>query len=285
MVEAVLLCLEHPAAVGESFNIGNARSAVTIFDLAERIKRLVERHRRDRLPAARLRRRRAADPERGQGARAARLGAEGRARRGPRAHDRVVQRAQAGDVALIRLARPDVGAEELAAVAEVARDGPADDGPEGRPSSRTSSRAPARPSTRSPSRRGRPRCTWPCSRSGSGPGDEVHRPRLHLPGDGQRRRARRREARARRRRPGDDEHRSPSGARRGHAAHEGRARPSTCSAGRCEVEELPEVTLLEDAAGALGARRRGRAVRIARPARAASRSTRARSSRPARAAP
>jgi UDP-glucose 4-epimerase len=40
MVEAVLLCLEHPNAVGESFNVGNARSAVTIYDLARRIKRL-----------------------------------------------------------------------------------------------------------------------------------------------------------------------------------------------------------------------------------------------------
>jgi UDP-glucose 4-epimerase len=40
MVEGVLLALEHPAAVGESFNIGNARSAVTIHDLAQRVKRL-----------------------------------------------------------------------------------------------------------------------------------------------------------------------------------------------------------------------------------------------------
>jgi nucleoside-diphosphate-sugar epimerase len=40
MVEAVLRCLEHPRAVGQSFNIGNPRSAVTIFDLAQRIKRL-----------------------------------------------------------------------------------------------------------------------------------------------------------------------------------------------------------------------------------------------------
>jgi len=40
MVEAILLSLEHPAVVGESFNIGNARSAVTIYDLATRIKRL-----------------------------------------------------------------------------------------------------------------------------------------------------------------------------------------------------------------------------------------------------
>ena len=40
MVDAVLLCLERPEAVGQSFNIGNARSAVTIVDLAQRIKRL-----------------------------------------------------------------------------------------------------------------------------------------------------------------------------------------------------------------------------------------------------
>jgi UDP-glucose 4-epimerase len=40
MVESLLLALEHPNAVGESFNIGNARSAVTIYDLATRIKRL-----------------------------------------------------------------------------------------------------------------------------------------------------------------------------------------------------------------------------------------------------
>ena len=40
MVEALLLTLEHPKAVGESFNVGNARSAVTIYDLALRIKRL-----------------------------------------------------------------------------------------------------------------------------------------------------------------------------------------------------------------------------------------------------
>jgi UDP-glucose 4-epimerase len=40
MVEGVLVCLEHPAAVGQSFNIGNPRSTVTIFDLARRIKAL-----------------------------------------------------------------------------------------------------------------------------------------------------------------------------------------------------------------------------------------------------
>ena len=40
LVDGVLLCLEREEAVGESFNIGNARSAVTIFDLAQRIRRL-----------------------------------------------------------------------------------------------------------------------------------------------------------------------------------------------------------------------------------------------------
>ncbi len=40
MVSGVLLCLEHEHAVGQTFNIGNPRSAVTIYDLAQRIKRL-----------------------------------------------------------------------------------------------------------------------------------------------------------------------------------------------------------------------------------------------------
>ena len=40
MVEALLLCLERDEAAGQSFNIGNARSTVTIYDLAQRIKRL-----------------------------------------------------------------------------------------------------------------------------------------------------------------------------------------------------------------------------------------------------
>src|SRR4029077_4783131 len=40
MVSAVLACLENPAAVGNAFNRGNPRSAVTIYDLAQRIKRL-----------------------------------------------------------------------------------------------------------------------------------------------------------------------------------------------------------------------------------------------------
>jgi UDP-glucose 4-epimerase len=41
MVEGVLAALEHPAAVGESFNIGNARAVVTIHGLAEAVCRVV----------------------------------------------------------------------------------------------------------------------------------------------------------------------------------------------------------------------------------------------------
>jgi nucleoside-diphosphate-sugar epimerase len=40
MVSGVLACLERPEAVGQAFNIGNPRSAVTIYDLALRIKRI-----------------------------------------------------------------------------------------------------------------------------------------------------------------------------------------------------------------------------------------------------
>ena len=40
MVRGTLACLEHPAAVGQTFNIGNTRSTVTIYDLAQRIRRL-----------------------------------------------------------------------------------------------------------------------------------------------------------------------------------------------------------------------------------------------------
>ena len=41
MVEGVLLAMEHPKAVGESFNIGNARAVVTIYGLANTIVRVL----------------------------------------------------------------------------------------------------------------------------------------------------------------------------------------------------------------------------------------------------
>lgn len=40
MIEALLLALERDEAVGETFNVGNARSTVTVLDLAERVRRL-----------------------------------------------------------------------------------------------------------------------------------------------------------------------------------------------------------------------------------------------------
>lgn len=40
MVEGVLKCLIHPNAVGESFNIGNARAVTTVFGLAEAVLRV-----------------------------------------------------------------------------------------------------------------------------------------------------------------------------------------------------------------------------------------------------
>lgn len=41
MVEGVLLALEHPKAVGESFNIGNSRAVTTIYGLAQAACRVV----------------------------------------------------------------------------------------------------------------------------------------------------------------------------------------------------------------------------------------------------
>ena len=126
---ALMLALEHPSAVGESFNIGNARSAVTIYDLALRDQAADRQPGRARLPGAPLHRRRASHSERRQGPRAPRLRGEGRARRGARANDRLVSRELREMTEPIRLARPDVGDEELAAVAEVVRTGQLTMGP------------------------------------------------------------------------------------------------------------------------------------------------------------
>jgi UDP-glucose 4-epimerase len=42
MVDGVLLAMVHPEAVGESFNIGNARAVVTIFGLANAVVRVLD---------------------------------------------------------------------------------------------------------------------------------------------------------------------------------------------------------------------------------------------------
>src|SRR5205085_12299197 len=101
--------LQHrqPAVVGDDLRARPARQAT------DRLPG------RGRLRAARLHRRRGANPERAEGARAARVGAEGRARRRARADDRVVQ----GEAAGIRLAWPDLGPEELEALAKVVESG------------------------------------------------------------------------------------------------------------------------------------------------------------------
>ena len=84
VVEALLAILESDEAVGQVFNIGNPRSVVTVFDLAAQDLPAGGLRVGDRLQAAALHRRRDADPERGQGPEAARLGAAGRPRRRPR---------------------------------------------------------------------------------------------------------------------------------------------------------------------------------------------------------
>jgi UDP-glucose 4-epimerase len=42
MVRGVLIAMEHPNAIGQSFNIGNARAVVTIYGLANTIVRVLE---------------------------------------------------------------------------------------------------------------------------------------------------------------------------------------------------------------------------------------------------
>jgi len=42
MVKGVLCALEHPSAVGESFNIGNSRAVTTIYGLAQTVCRILE---------------------------------------------------------------------------------------------------------------------------------------------------------------------------------------------------------------------------------------------------
>ena len=44
MVDGVLCALEHPKAIGESFNIGNSRAVTTIYGLAQAVCRIVGSH-------------------------------------------------------------------------------------------------------------------------------------------------------------------------------------------------------------------------------------------------
>ena len=169
MVEALMLALEHPNAVGESFNVGNARSAVTIYDLAQRIKRLSgcpgelvfqPLHYTDvelRIPNV--------DKAREL------LGFESKVELDEGLERTIAwyreNAAQMTDP--IRLARPDVGDEELAAVEEVVRTGQLTMGPKVE-EFETGARAGGRHSAcRRWSRRARPPSTSRSSRSRSDP--------------------------------------------------------------------------------------------------------------------
>ena len=89
------------------------------------------------------------------------------------------------------------------------------------------------------------------------PGDEVLVPAYTFPATANVVALAGPEAGARRRRPGDDEHRP--GADRGRAADEGAARRAPVRPSAAAATSCPTLPLLEDAAGALGARYRGRA--------------------------
>ena len=158
----------------------------------------------------------------------------------------------------VRLARPDLGGEELAAVAEVLASGRLTLGPQVAAFEAAVARAvgtaeavAVSSGTAALARRARPRDR------GGGRGD---RPGVHVPRDRRRRRADRGARGAGRRRPGDLQRAARARCRRGHAAH-----PAVLAVhlfGRpVDWEELQtavpqEVALVEDAAGALGARYR-----------------------------
>ena len=284
MVAGTLLALEHPNAVGESFNIGNARSAVTIFDLAQRIKRLTgcageivfqPLHYTDvelRIPNV--------DKAREL------LGFEAASSstRGSSARSRGTERSSGHSPSAARRRRGGARGDRRGA-----RERAAHDGPEG-----ARARGAARRGVRS-----RARCRRLVGDGGAAPRDararrragrRGRRARVHVPGDGERRRALRRPRRARRRRPG---HVQP------------RRRPRWRRALSPRTKAVLAVHLFGrpldwDALRRGGARRRARSSRTppARSARggragragrsaswAASPSTRARSSPPARAAP
>ena len=189
----------------------------------------------------------------------------------------------------VRLAFPDLGEEELDGGPRGVRVGRADDGAEGRRARASSSPPRAGSSTPSRSRTAPPRSTSPCSRSGSEPGDEVIVPAYTFPATANVVRL----AGATPVLVDVD----PATFNLDLAKVYEAVTPRTKAVlavhlfGRpLDWEELqsavpPEVLLLEDAAGALGARLARDALRRARRRWAASPSTRARSSRPARAAP
>ena len=114
MVSGVLACLERPEAVGQAFNIGNPRSAVTIYDLAQRIKRLTG-------APARSSSSRSTTPTSSCASRTSRRRASCSAgsRRSSSTTASKDDRVVPGEADRIRLGWPELGAAELAAVEAV----------------------------------------------------------------------------------------------------------------------------------------------------------------------
>ena len=234
MVAGVLACLEHPDAVGQAFNIGNPRSAVTIFDLAQRIKRLSGA--RGEIVFQPLH---YADVElRIPNVEKARevLGWEPAVELDDGLEKTIAWYRE--KTLAIRLGWPDVGAAELDEVAGGPRERHAHDGAEGRRVRGRSSRAACDVEHALAVSSGHGRAAPRGARARPRAGRRGARPGLHLPGDRERRRARRAEAGARRRRPGDDEHRSRRSSRSARARR--RCSPSHLFGRPLACEELPE---------------------------------------------
>ena len=164
------------------------RSAVTIYDLAHADQAAHGVPGRDRLPAAPLHRRRAAHPERREGARAARLRGAGRARRGPREDDRVVPAEAGTDVDPPRPARTSARPSWRRS-REVLETGQLTMGPKVAEFEALLARACGYDAC---GRRliGDGRAPPRGARARDRPGRRGARPGLHVPGHGQRRRAR-----------------------------------------------------------------------------------------------
>ncbi len=266
MVEALLLCLERPEAVGQSFNIGNA--ALDRHDLRPRAARS------SGSPAARARSSssRSTTPTSSCASRTSRRRASCSAGRRRSTSTRASSARSRGTASStrrdrIRLAWPDVGAEELAAVAEVLESGMLTMG--------------------SKVRRARGAVAGACGVAhavavssgtaalhlavlalGIGPGRRGARSRLHVPGDGQRRRALRREGRCSSTSTRGRSTSTPRSCRGALAADEGGARrPPLRPAAR--LGRL--AALVPDAAARRGRRRRARRRRPRPPVRLARR--------------
>ena len=159
---------------------------------------------------------------------------------------------------VVRLASPDVGEEELAELAAVVETGQLTMGPKVAELERLLAEACSTDDAVVVSS-GTAALHVAVLALGIGPGDEVLVPAYTFPATGNVVALAGRDAGARRRRPGDDEPRPGGRARGGDRTGRRRCSPCTSSAGPRGSRSSPTLPVLEDAAGALGARRRGRA--------------------------